>query len=107
MKNFNSKIICYFGIIYLQIKLRSTIKYVKNFYNKPMVAEILVQSHVLSLGDRMMLQGPTTGVIEQNICSMQFNDKPIKKADKGKIVGIKLEKKARKNDKVYLIKPAK
>ncbi len=80
---------------------------VKNFYSKPMAAEIVVQSGKIEKGDTMIIIGPTTGTIKQKITSMQSNNKPIKKAEKGTSVGIKLKKTARKNDQVYIWKPRK
>jgi len=76
---------------------------VKNFYKKIKVAEILIQSHGLKVGDQMMIQGPTTGVVSQEIQSMQFNGKEVKSSKKGDRVGVKLEKESRPNDKVFVV----
>jgi putative protease len=73
-----------------------------NYYQKPKAAEIKLEAKQLKLNDNIMIQGPTTGIIEQKITSMQINNKPIKQAKKGKRVAIKIPK-VRKNDKVYLI----
>ncbi len=78
--------------------------YVKNYYKKQGVAEIVLQANKLKIGDRIMIQGPTTGVFEQRIASMEINHKKVSEAGKGKNAGIKLEKTARQNDKAYLIK---
>jgi len=51
-----------------------------------------------------MIIGPTTGTIKQKINLMQYNNRPINKAEKGTSVGIKLKKTVRKNDNVYVWK---
>ncbi|MBD3361784.1 U32 family peptidase [Candidatus Woesearchaeota archaeon] len=78
--------------------------FVKNFLKKIMVAEVKVESDNLRIGDKIMIQGPTTGVQEQILDSMQINHKPINEAEKT-AVGIKLNFIARENDKVFVIKP--
>ena len=85
--------------------IKEFIGIVKNFYSKPMAAEIIIQSGKIEKGDVMIIIGPTTGTVKQKITSMQSNNKPINKAKKGTSVGIKLKKTARKNDKVYIWKP--
>lgn len=80
---------------------------VKNYYKKINVAEILLESNQLKVGDSIMFQGPTTGVIEQNITSMQKNHKEIKKAKKQEKIAIKTSQLVRENDKVFLLIPSK
>ncbi|MBW2963200.1 U32 family peptidase [Candidatus Woesearchaeota archaeon] len=86
-------------------KATETKKYlgkVLNYYNKSQVAEILLEAGSLKIGDKIMIQGNKTGVIEQKITSMEINKKKVKIASKGKRIGLKT-KKARENDKVYKI----
>ena len=78
---------------------------VKNFYKKIKVAEILVESNLLKIGDQIMFQGPTTGVIEQKIISMQKNHNDIQLAKKGERIAIKTNRIVRQNDKVFLSFP--
>lgn len=82
---------------------KQQIGYVKNFYNKVGVAEIKLEAGRIKLGDTIMFQGNKTGVYEQEIASMEINHKSVRKARKGQGAGIKLDKKVRENDKVYLI----
>jgi U32 family peptidase len=76
---------------------------VKNFYKKLMVAELKIESYGLKNNDIICFQGNKTGVIEQNVTSMQQNKKTIKTLKKG-FVGLKVKKIVRQNDKVYIIK---
>ena len=80
---------------------------VKNFYAKPMAAEIIIQSGKIEKGDTIIIIGPTTGTLKHKITSIQINNVSVKSANKGTSVGIKLKKTARKNDKVYTWKPRK
>ena len=52
--------------------------------------------------DNILIIGPTTGVIEQKIKSMEINHKKVKKAKKGQYVAIKVDKLVRENDKLFL-----
>jgi putative protease len=74
-----------------------------HFYNKIKVAEVRIEAKGLETGDRIMVQGPATGVFEQGIRSMEAKHRKIKQAGKGKVAAVKLNKAARKNDQVYLI----
>ncbi len=76
---------------------------VKNFYSKINVAEIKIESHGLKVGDIIMIQGNKSGVFEQKLSSIQINHKPANSIKKG-IAGIKLDKVARENDKIFIIK---
>jgi len=75
-----------------------------NYYQKPKAAEIKIETGKLKLNDTIMIQGPTTGIIEQKLISIQINKKPIKEAKKGQNIATITKDKVRKNDKVYLIK---
>ena len=75
-----------------------------HFYKKIKVAEIKIESKGLKIGDKLMVQGPTTGVYEQKLNSIEVEHKKIKSAKKGKMIAVKFDKIVRKNDKVYVIK---
>ena len=79
---------------------------VANFYKDISVAEIKLQSSGLKKGDQIMIQGETTGIVEQEAGSMQKDHKEIDSADKGESIGLKMDKLVRINDKVYKIIPA-
>ena len=83
-------------------KVKKYVGYVKNYYKKPMVAEIYLEASNLRSGDRILIVGPTTGVFEQNIESLMVNDKLEKLALKKSIITIKIDHIVRKNDKVYI-----
>ena len=78
------------------------IGYVKNFYKQKGVVEIKAEADKIQIGDTLMIQGPTTGVQEQKIESMEVDHKSVKEAQK-QDVGIKINFTARPNDKVFRI----
>lgn len=96
----------YFNTPY-EISENNKSKYVKkdigkviNYYNKVKVAEIKIWDN-LSIGDEIMIQGPTTGSIRHTIDSMEINNEQVDYVEKGLNVGIKIPYKLRKNDFVY------
>jgi len=78
---------------------------IANFYPIAMAADIKVDDNPPSVGDEIAVIGPTTGCHIQKIDSMQEDvGKPVEKAAKGMIVGIKVSEVVRKNDKVYVVR---
>jgi len=73
---------------------------VLNYYNKIKVGEIQLWDE-LSMSDEIIIQGNTTGSINQIVKSMEINGEAIKKVEKGKTVAIAIKDKVRKNDHVY------
>ncbi|MBU0535356.1 MAG: U32 family peptidase [Nanoarchaeota archaeon] len=84
-------------------KIKRFIGIVRNYYKKPSVAEVKLQAGSLRKGDKIMIQGPTTGVFEQEVGSIEVSHKRVDEAGKGKKVGIKVNSAVRKNDKVFVI----
>jgi len=65
------------------------------------VAEFLVETQSVRVGDNIVIMGPTTGVIETTITEMQVDCKSAQKAVKGQSFSIPLEQKIRPSDKLY------
>ena len=57
----------------------------------------------LAIRDTIHIKGCTSD-FNQNITSLQINNKPVKKAPKGKLVGFLSARRVRRNDKVYKLK---
>ncbi|MBD3163601.1 U32 family peptidase [Candidatus Woesearchaeota archaeon] len=83
-------------------KKKEYIGKVVNYYRKQKAAEIKIETGRLALGDTIMFQGNTTGVVEQKITSMQNERRSIGKAEKGMCAAVRASR-VRKNDRVYLI----
>ena len=80
--------------------IKKDIGQVVNYYSRVGAAEIRIWDD-LSLGDRIMIQGRTTGSITHTIDSMQIEGESVTKAEKGCNVAIAIPTKLRQNDFVY------
>lgn len=56
---------------------------VTNWFAKLSVAEILIESATLKVGDRILIMGPTTGVVETTVKEIRVDLKPVSSASKG------------------------
>jgi len=79
---------------------------VVNFYRKPMVAEIFVEAGEINTGDRIAVTGPTTGIAYTTVERiLDSSDRDTARLEKGNTGTVKFQQIARKNDKVFVIKP--
>ena len=76
---------------------------VSHFYNKLGVAEITSTGKV-SVGDDYVIIGETTGVVDGTIEQMRLDEGEVDIAKPKDVFSIRVPKKVRKNDKVYLMK---
>jgi len=76
---------------------------VTKYFQKIHVAEIIIKTKAIEKGNNILIIGPTTGVHEQKVESMQLSkDTHVLIAEKGKLVGLKVTKRVRAKDKIYL-----
>ena len=76
----------------------------RHFYPKSNIAEFLIEAYDLSIGDRVLIQGPTTGSQEIVIEHMMVDGKEgATKASKSDVVTFKTEFRVRPSDKLYKI----
>lgn len=73
------------------------------FFEKASVAEFKLETHSLSVGDEIMVTGPTTGYIEAKVSEMRINDQPVDKVNRGDQFSIHLSEKIRPSDKLYKV----
>ena len=73
---------------------------VVNYYSKVKAAELRIWDD-LKLGDKIIIQGKTTGSITHTIDSMQIEGEAVESAKKGQNVAIAIPDKVRQNDFVY------
>jgi putative protease len=76
---------------------------VTNYFKKLKVAELRMESGSLSKGDRVYIQGPTTGVVEMTVPGIRVDLKEVKKTVKGESCSIPVDIFLRRADKVYKI----
>ena len=80
--------------------IKKDIGQVVNYYNKVKAAELRIWDD-LKVGDKIIIQGQTTGSITHTIDSMQIGGKSVANVKKGSNVAIAIPTKVRENDFVY------
>ncbi|MBC8320994.1 MAG: U32 family peptidase [Bacteroidetes bacterium] len=76
---------------------------VTNYFGKIGVAEIKIETHVLSVGDEIKIIGETTGVYEALVDEVRLDLDPVKKVVKGDLCSIKVADIVRRGDKLYKV----
>ncbi len=71
------------------------------YFEQAKVGEFQCESHSLSVGDEIMITGPTTGYIEMKINELRVDGKPTDKVVKGNVFTIISDEKIRPSDKLY------
>ncbi|MBT8260105.1 MAG: U32 family peptidase [Bacteroidia bacterium] len=74
-----------------------------HFYPKVSIGEFKIEAYDLTLGDTILITGPTTGAKELQVDKMLVNDLKQEKAVKGDSVTIPLKFRIRPSDKLYKI----
>ena len=64
---------------------------ITNWFGKLGVAEILVESYSLKVGDKILIIGPTSGVVEYTVPEIRVDLKPVEEASKGTYCSIPLD----------------
>lgn len=77
-----------------------------NYYPKAKVAQFELEAGEISIGDEILITGPTTGAYFTTASKLDKEGK-IKKATKKTTITIPVDKKIRKNDKLFVIKDIK
>ncbi|MDP4276689.1 MAG: peptidase U32 family protein [Bacteroidota bacterium] len=71
------------------------------YFSKLGVAEFLLESNDLQVGDEILVTGPTTGALEAVAEEIRVDLMPVEKATKGQHISIPLKEKIRPSDKLY------
>ncbi|NLD21869.1 MAG: U32 family peptidase, partial [Bacteroidales bacterium] len=71
---------------------------ITNYFEKIGVAEILIETKELSVGDPIIITGPTTGVYEGTVEEIRLDLKPVDKVVKGDLCSIPIKTKLRRSD---------
>ena len=77
-----------------------------HYYPRQQAAHFKIETQSITIGDEILITGPTTGVVETTVESMRIDDKEVTKAGKGDDVTIPLAVKIRPSDKIYKYLPA-
>ncbi|MFW5996914.1 MAG: U32 family peptidase [Lentisphaeria bacterium] len=76
---------------------------VQNYYAHPSVAEIHVQSNGFKVGDKLLVEGTSTGSLTLIVNEIRRDNQRIDKAER-EIITIKTPQLVRRNDKVYVLR---
>lgn len=71
------------------------------YFSRLGVAEFYIEAGEISVGDKLVIIGPTTGVVEVTASEIHFDQEPVAKAVKGQSVSIPVPDKVRPSDKLY------
>ena len=74
---------------------------VMKYFSKLGVAEIAVEASDIEKEQKMLITGPTTGILKFDASEIRYDLKPVEKAEKGWRVSVPVPDKVRPNDKVY------
>jgi putative protease len=74
-----------------------------HYFPKAAIGEFKIEAYDLTVGDTILITGPTTGAKEMELKSMFVNDKESQIATKGDEVTMKLDFRIRPSDKLYKI----
>lgn len=72
-----------------------------NYFDRIGVAEIVIETGNLNVGDSIVIIGPTTGVIETTVRELRVDEINSQVASKGDKCSLPLDQQIRRSDKVY------
>ncbi|CAH0150285.1 rhodanese-related sulfurtransferase [Chryseobacterium sp. Bi04] len=90
------------------IRQKITVKKVQvgkaeHYYSKSKIGQFLIENKELSVGDRILISGPTTGEQELTITEIYANGGPCETAKKGDQITFEIPFRVRLSDKLYKI----
>ncbi|MBL0310137.1 MAG: U32 family peptidase [Bacteroidetes bacterium] len=71
------------------------------YFDNINVGEFLLESHNLSVGDEIMISGPTTGLIQTTVKELRLDNQTSETVKRGDIFSMPVKIKIRASDKVY------
>ncbi|MFN1219516.1 rhodanese-related sulfurtransferase [Chryseobacterium kwangjuense] len=75
----------------------------EHYYSKSKIAQFLIENTELSVGDKVLISGPTTGEQEITMTEIYANGGPCETAKKGDQITFELPFRVRLSDKLYKI----
>ncbi len=76
---------------------------INNYFTKLHVAEFILETGTLAVGDEILITGPTTGVIQTKVTEIQVDHKNVQSVAKGTRFSIPVEPFLRRADKLYKV----
>jgi putative protease len=72
-----------------------------NYFTKLQVGEFYMQSGTLSVGDDILVIGPTTGVIEMKVEELRVDLSSVGEISKGQVFSMPVPQQVRRSDRIY------
>ncbi len=82
---------------------RQAVGVVVNYFQRQNAASVRLLEHGLTVGDWIIIEGSTT-YLEQEVKSLITAGKPVSEAERGQDVGLSVQDRVRKNDRVFKVK---
>lgn len=76
-----------------------------NYFAKAGIGEFLCESGSLNVGDKILIIGPSTGVIEQDVRELRVDLNPASETHAGEKFSMPVDRKVRRADKLYRLIP--
>jgi len=73
----------------------------KHFFPKTNIGQFQIEAYDLTVGDKILITGPTTGAKQAEVISMMVNDELKETATKGDEITLPIEFRIRPSDKLY------
>lgn len=80
---------------------------VNNYFSKIGIGEFYLETGELSVGDKIVIMGTSTGVMETTVKEIRVDLQPIDKIKKGTLFSMLTPDRVRRNDKLYVIMDSK
>jgi U32 family peptidase len=74
---------------------------VTNYFANIGVAECLIETQNVRVGEELLIIGPTTGCYEDTVSEIRVNLQSVEEAKKGDYFSIAVKEKVRRNDKIF------
>lgn len=71
------------------------------YFSRLGVGEFQIEAATISVGDKLLITGPTTGALFMNLEEVRYDLKPVETAEKGMRVSFKVDEKIRPSDKLF------
>jgi U32 family peptidase len=71
------------------------------YFSKLEVAEFAIEASEINIGDKLLITGPTTGVMYLDASEIRYDLKPVNTAHKGEHVSLPVSGKIRPSDKLF------
>jgi putative protease len=82
--------------------IKNQVGKITNYFSNLGIAEITLDAGSLSVGDLLLVTGPTTGIVETKVETLH-KDGEVLRAEKDSIVTLAVPRKVRKNDRVFIL----